>query len=103
MSAVDDLSELVERAGAAERAALASKWKDRPDVDALRRRVRRVLDEHPEAEGRAGGGRPGPRRAAPRGGIPRRPAPPVPVPRRDPGPVPPPASPPAEHDGAAPA
>src|SRR5690348_5541249 len=62
MSAVDDLSELVERAGAAERAALASKWKDRPDVDALRRKVRRVLDEHRAAERRSGGNGSEPRR-----------------------------------------
>ncbi|MEU7818449.1 hypothetical protein AB0B41_39500, partial [Pseudonocardia sp. NPDC049154] len=66
MSATDDLSELVERAGAAERAALASKWKDRPDVDALRRRVRRVLDEHRAAERRSGGDGIEPRREAQR-------------------------------------
>ncbi|MFC5138904.1 hypothetical protein ACFPK1_11730 [Actinomycetospora rhizophila] len=52
MSAVDDLAELVERAGAAEREALASKWKDRADVEALRRHVRRVLDEQRAAERR---------------------------------------------------
>ena len=43
MAAVDDLSELVERAAAAERAALASKWKDRSDVEAVSRRVRRAI------------------------------------------------------------
>ena len=43
MSAIDDLTELVERAGAAERAALASKWKDRSDVGALRRKVRDAI------------------------------------------------------------
>ncbi len=43
MAAVDDLSELVERAAAAERAALASKWKDRSDVEAVSRRVRRAV------------------------------------------------------------
>jgi len=43
MAAVDDLSELVERAAAAERAALASKWKDRSDVEAVGRRVRRAI------------------------------------------------------------
>ena len=39
MSAADDLTELVERAAAADRAALAAKWKGRADVDAVRRRV----------------------------------------------------------------
>jgi hypothetical protein len=87
MSAVDDLSELVERAGAAERAALASKWKDRPDVDALRRRVRRVLDEHREAEGRAGGSGLDPRRAALREAFLDDPAPSDPEPGGDPEPV----------------
>jgi hypothetical protein len=43
MAAVDDLTELVERAAAAERAALASKWKDRADVEAVSRRVRRAI------------------------------------------------------------
>jgi len=43
MAAVDDLTELVERAAAAERAALASKWKDRSDVEAVNRRVRRAI------------------------------------------------------------
>jgi hypothetical protein len=43
MAAVDDLTELVERAAAAERAALASKWKDRSDVEAVSRRVRRAI------------------------------------------------------------
>ena len=50
MSAVDDLTELVERAGAAERAALASKWKERADVDSLRSHVRRVIGEQHELE-----------------------------------------------------
>jgi hypothetical protein len=50
VSAVDDLTELVERAGAAERAALASKWKDRADVDELRRRVRTAIREQRELE-----------------------------------------------------
>ncbi|WP_133827558.1 hypothetical protein [Actinomycetospora succinea] len=52
MSAVDDLTELVERAGAAEREALASKWKDRGDVENLRRHVRRALDDQRAAERR---------------------------------------------------
>lgn len=50
MSAVDDLTELVERAGAAERAALASKWKDRDDVEALRRQVQKAVDDQRAAE-----------------------------------------------------
>src|SRR4051812_28252780 len=40
MAAIDDLTELVERAAAAERIALASKWKDRPEVEKTARRVR---------------------------------------------------------------
>ncbi len=35
MAAVDDLTELVERAAAAEKTVLTSKWKDGPDVQAL--------------------------------------------------------------------
>ena len=50
LSAVDDLTELVERAGAAERAALASRWKERADVDALRRRVHTAIREQHELE-----------------------------------------------------
>jgi hypothetical protein len=44
MSAIDDLVELLERLSAAERAALASKWKERSDVDALRRQVQRAIE-----------------------------------------------------------
>jgi hypothetical protein len=55
MSAIDDLTELVERAGAAERAALASKWKERSDVEALQRKVRHAIDEQRDLERRAGG------------------------------------------------
>ena len=55
MSAIDDLMELVERAGAAERAALASKWKERSDVEALQRKVRHAIDEQRDLERRAGG------------------------------------------------
>ncbi len=40
MAAIDDLTELVERASAAERTALASKWKDRPEVETTATRVR---------------------------------------------------------------
>jgi len=53
MSAADDLTELVERAAAAERAALAAKWKPRADVDAVRRKVRRAIDEHRDVEQRS--------------------------------------------------
>jgi len=45
MPAIDDLTELVERAAAAERIALASKWKDRPDVEKMVRRVRKTAAE----------------------------------------------------------
>ena len=55
MSAADeDLTELVERAAAAEQAALAAKWKPRADVDAVRRKVRRAIDEHREHPAGAG-------------------------------------------------
>jgi hypothetical protein len=53
MSAVDDLTELVQRVAAAERAALASKWKDRGDVEGLRRTVRRAIDEQRDVEQRS--------------------------------------------------
>jgi hypothetical protein len=45
MSAVDDLTELLEYAGAVERVALASQWKDRTGVEALRRAARQAIDE----------------------------------------------------------
>ncbi len=43
MAAVDDLTELVESAAAAERAALSAKWKDRADVEGLTRRVEKSI------------------------------------------------------------
>src|ERR1700712_601729 len=43
MAAVDDLTELVERAAAAERAALSAKWKDRADVEGLTRKVEKAI------------------------------------------------------------
>ena len=49
MAAVDDLTELVERAAAAEKLALASKWKDEADVQALIRRTRRAAEEQRQA------------------------------------------------------
>jgi hypothetical protein len=49
MAAVDDLTELVERAAAAEKAALASKWKDESDVQGLIRRTRRAAEEQRRA------------------------------------------------------
>ena len=49
MAAVDDLTELVERAAAAERSALASKWKDEPDVESLIRRARMAAEEQRQA------------------------------------------------------
>jgi hypothetical protein len=45
MAAVDDLTELVERAAAAEKTALASKWKDQAEVQALIGRARRAAEE----------------------------------------------------------
>ena len=45
MPAVDDLTELVENAAAAERIVLSSKWKDRPDVEKMVRRVRKNADD----------------------------------------------------------
>ncbi|MBN9734142.1 MULTISPECIES: hypothetical protein [unclassified Pseudonocardia] len=63
MSAVDELTELVERAGAAERAALASRWKERADVDALRRHVRRAIAAQHESERLSTGPAPSARRA----------------------------------------
>jgi len=49
MAAIDDLTELVERAAAAERSALAAKWKDRGDVAATVRRVRKAAEDQREA------------------------------------------------------
>jgi hypothetical protein len=49
MAAVDDLTELVERAAAAEKSALASKWKDESDVQGLIRRTRRAAEEQRQA------------------------------------------------------
>ena len=57
MAAVDDLTELVERAAAAERAALASKWKDRSDVESVSRRVRRAIIDQTDELRRAPGTR----------------------------------------------
>ena len=49
MAAIDDLTELVERAAAAEKSALASKWKDEADVQALISRSRRAAEEQRQA------------------------------------------------------
>ena len=49
MAAIDDLTELVERAAAAEKSALASKWKDEPDVQSLIRRSRTAAEEQRQA------------------------------------------------------
>ena len=49
MAAIDDLTELVERAAAAEKSALASKWKDEPDVQSLIRRARAAAEEQRQA------------------------------------------------------
>src|SRR3954452_4646754 len=45
MAAVDDLTELVERAAAAEKTVLTAKWKDEPDVQALIRKTRKAAEE----------------------------------------------------------
>ncbi len=45
MAAVDDLTELVERAAAAEKTVLTSKWKDGPDVQALIGKTRKAAEE----------------------------------------------------------
>jgi len=49
MAAVDDLTELVERAAAAEKSALASRWKDEADVQAIIGRTRRAAEEQRQA------------------------------------------------------
>ena len=51
MAAIDDLTELVERAAAAEKSALASKWKDESDVQGLIRSTRRTAEEQRQAAG----------------------------------------------------
>ena len=51
MAAIDDLTELVERAAAAERIALASKWRERADVEKMARRTRRRATEQRAALG----------------------------------------------------
>jgi hypothetical protein len=45
MAAIDDLTELVERAAVAEKTALSSKWKDEADVQGLIRRTRKAAEE----------------------------------------------------------
>ena len=49
MAAVDDLTELVERAAAAEKTALSSKWKDEADVQGLIRTRSKAAEEQREA------------------------------------------------------
>jgi hypothetical protein len=51
MAAVDDLTELVERAAAAEKTVLTSKWKDEPDVQALIRKTRKAAEEQRQEVG----------------------------------------------------
>jgi hypothetical protein len=45
MAAIDDLTELVERAAVVEKTALSSKWKDESDVQGLIRRTRKAAEE----------------------------------------------------------
>ena len=49
MAAIDDLTELVERAAVAEKAALSSKWKEESDVQRLIRRTRKAAEEQRQA------------------------------------------------------
>jgi hypothetical protein len=49
MAAMDDLTELVERAAVAEKAALSSKWKEESEVQGLIRRTRKAAEEQRQA------------------------------------------------------
>ena len=49
MAAVDDLTELVERAAVVEKTALSSKWKEESDVQGLIRRTRKAAEEQRQA------------------------------------------------------
>src|SRR3954447_13488861 len=49
MAAMDDLTELVERAEVAEKAALSSKWKEASDVQGLIGRTRKAAEEQRQA------------------------------------------------------
>jgi hypothetical protein len=53
MAAIDDLTELVERAAVAEKVALSSKWKERPDVTKMIDRVRKGAQEQRDELNRA--------------------------------------------------
>jgi hypothetical protein len=52
-SVVDDLVDLVERAGAVERAALASRWKNREDLESMAQAVRQAIDRERDVERRS--------------------------------------------------
>jgi hypothetical protein len=49
VAAIDDLTELVERAAVAEKAALSSQWKEESDVQGLIRRTRKAAEEQRQA------------------------------------------------------
>jgi hypothetical protein len=49
MAAMDDLTELVERAAVVEKTALSSKWKEEADVEGLIRKTRKVAEEQRQA------------------------------------------------------
>src|SRR4051812_41013989 len=49
MAAIDDLTELVERAAAVEKTALSSKWKEESDVQGLIARTRKAAEEQRQA------------------------------------------------------
>src|SRR4051812_29182004 len=49
MAAIDDLTELVERAAAVEKTALSSKWKEESDVQGLISKTRKAAEEQRQA------------------------------------------------------
>ena len=49
MAAIDDLTELVERAAVAEKTALSSKWKEESDVQRLILRTLKAAEEQRQA------------------------------------------------------
>ena len=49
MAAIDDLTELVERAAVVEKTALSSKWKEESDVQGLIRKTRKAGEEQRQA------------------------------------------------------
>jgi hypothetical protein len=58
VSAADELVELVGRAASAERAVLAARWKDRPEVERMIAAVRRAADDEQREPDRSAGSTP---------------------------------------------